>query len=167
MRGVGHMSTDLVVWVDPDEAARREREAERAAFEAQVDADLDLAAEMERAYELHAAGVGYRKIAQQLGVSRMRAYRFVQRHIQLHAPIADPGTYAAQHLAEIAMVRKKVVAEALLLPRAERPFTAAAVVLVKLQEREDRLTRREQRASVTVDEFEAMSDEELAAYAAA
>lgn len=149
-----------VRYVSDEERHEQQRQAEEAA----VNDDLELLSRMERAYELHLAGVGYRKIAEQLGVPTMTCYRMVQKYIRMHAPIVDPGTYAAEQMAELALCRKKVVAEALLVPREERPFHATALVLLKLQERQDRLTRREQRT--TIDEFEAMTDDQLAAHAA-
>ncbi len=154
----------VVLWVDRRTDQERQADKERAQAEEQFDSDLKVADLMERAYELHLAGVGYRAIAEEIGVSRMTAYRMVQRHIRMHAPTADAGTYAAQQLAEIALVRKKVIAEALTAPREDRQFHVTALVLIRLQEREDKLTRREQR-QVSVDEFELMSDEELAEYA--
>jgi hypothetical protein len=88
----------------------------------------------------------------------------VQRHILLHAPIQEVGMYRANQLAEIVLIRKKVIAEALIVPRAERPWHMAAAVLIKLQEREEKLTGLAN--APTPDEFEAMTDEELAQYAA-
>lgn len=152
----------LPVHVKSDEQ-RREEEQERA--EQQMLGDLELLEVMERAYELHRAGVGYRGIAEEIGRPVTTTYRLVQRYIRYCVgTVLDVGTYRGEQLAEINLMRRRVIAEAMVQPRADRPWHFATPILIKLQEREEKLTGMS--SAPSPDEFEAMTDEELAAYVA-
>jgi hypothetical protein len=116
---------------------------------------------MRQAFELHVCGVSYRAIGTRLDVPTMTAWRMVQRYVRQHAPILDPAEYQARQLAEIDMIRRKVLSEAMTAPRQDRPWVAATAALIKLQSREEHLIGFGSRRA---DEFDGMGDEELAAY---
>ena len=159
------MTTAVVPYETPEQRQAARDAARRRMEETEFEGDLDTWEKMEKAFELHRAGIGYRRIGEQLGMPTMTAYRAVARYIRVSVSQAmDVHAYTGEHLAEIRLTRKRIIAEALAVPRGERPWHFAAPILLKLQEREDKLTGRKDAPGP--DEFAAMTEEELARYAA-
>lgn len=134
----------------------------RGPDESRFEGDLITLDRMRRCFELHAAGVSYAAIADQLGIGKTTAFNYDLRYQRLHRPIPGAGEYLDRQLAEIDLMRRNVIREAMEAPRGDRAWHFATPVLVKLQEREQRLTGFAN--APTVDELEVMTDDEVNAW---
>lgn len=125
------------------------------------DKQLKHAEEENTALRLFMAGVPYRDIAEQMGLTLPTAWRRVQRALDNMRPHDDYDKYRGRQLAELAIAREEIMRG--IVDTTETTFSErmrACEVLVKVQEREARLIGLDKMPTPAEDIMN-MSDAEL------
>ena len=145
-----------------EEQLRDHQERERQRIEEEFGADLDRLERMRKAFELDAMDIPCREIGRRLGCSHMTAWRDIKEYkMYLARTVLDPVEYLGSQLAECSSLRAALWTR---LRTGVVDADKAAKAILAVQLREERLLNLTSFAA-GVDEFEFMSDEELAANA--